>query len=370
MDLTFQDVARLANTRSARERALVAEKVAGGYAGGELGQREKDIAAEIFRVLMRDAELKIREILSQQLKEAKDIPHDVALTLARDVESVSIPMLEYSDVLGETDFSTIIKMTRNTSKLSAIARRKDVSLTLADLLLNVADPAVSATLFRNDKAEIRESSILQQIEMMAAEESVIEALVERRGLPLTCVEKLFTAASRQIRERLVERYHVSRHLIEGRMEYAREWATLRAVARADEKDVGALVRHLREERKLTSAIVVRSLCVGDLRFFQHAMALFADVSVENTRSLMLDAGEGGFEALYRRSPLPPAYYAAVRKLLDVILEVTANGYKTPEDFSAQVVEEITRQGYDTSIAYMPLLLAIIQGNASELTSLQ
>lgn len=370
MNITFQDVARLAKTRSPRERVGIAEKVAEGYANGSMSAREKDIAIEIFRVLMRDAEIKVREILSQHLKESSDIPHDVALTLARDVETVAIPMLEFSEVLGETDFATIIRLSRNLGKLSAIARRRYVSYEVSDMLLSMEEPELSSALFRNRNANIHEDSILRQIELMAEEESVIDALIERGGLPLSCVEKMFTATSRHIRERLVERYHVSRHLIEGRLEYAREWATLGAATLGDEKDVGALVRHMQEQRKLTSSVVVRSLCVGDLRFFQHAMGLFAGVPVENVRNLMLDGGVAGFESLYKRSPLPPAYYPAVRKLLDVIFHVTDDGHSTPDDFAKRVVEEIQARGYDKSIEYMPVMLAIIQGNASEFTHLQ
>jgi uncharacterized protein (DUF2336 family) len=123
------------------------------------------------------------------------------------------------------------------------------------------------------------------------------------------------------------------------------------------------------QRKLTSSIVIRSLCVGDLRFFEHAMAELTDVPLDNVRRLMLDAGPNGFKALYRLSPLPPAYYDAVKKLLDLALDATHNGHEHPEDFSKRMIDNIISNGYDLSIEYMPLLLAIIKGNASELTSI-
>lgn len=368
MTLTFQDVEKLAAATSPKERIDVAGKVAENFARGLMTGREKDAAIEIFRLLARDAEVKVRKVLGMQLRACNDLPHDIALVLAQDVDAVAVPMLEYSWVLEEADLVAIIRSSRRTAKLGAIARRERVSLRLSDLLLEACDPVVSATLFRNRGAELGEEGILNTIGLMASEDSVIDALVERGGLPLSCVEKIFTSVSLEMKRRLAARYHVSRHLIEGKMEYAREWATLGAAGAAEDENVEELVRGMLERRKLTSSIVVRSLCTGDLRFFEHSMAALAGVPVNNARELMRDYGDGGFLSLYRKSPLPPAYYPAVKKLLDVTFEATQNGKQVPEDFSKLVVDGITSRGYDKSVEYMPLLLAIIQGNANELAS--
>lgn len=368
MTLTFQDVEKLAAATSPKERIDVAGKVAENFARGIMTGREKDAAIEIFRLLVRDAEVKVRKVLGMQLRACKELPHDIALTLAQDVDVVAAPMLEYSTVLEEADLIAIIRSSRRTAKLSAVARRERVSLRLSDLLLEAYDPIVSATLFRNRGAEISEAGILGTIGLMATEESVIDALVERGGLPLSCVEKIFTSVSTDMKRRLAAQYHVSRHLIEGKMEYAREWATLGTISSAEDQNVEELVRGMLEQRKLTSSIVVRSLCTGDLRFFEHSMAALTGVPIANTRELMRDYGDGGFQSLYRQSPLPPAYYPAVKKLLDVTFEATENGKVVPSDFSKLVVDGITSRGYDKSVEYMPLLLAIIQGSANELAS--
>ncbi len=368
MTLTFQDVEKLAAATSSKDRIDVAGKVAENFARGLMNGREKDVAIEIFRLLARDAEVKVRRILGVQLRACKDLPPDIAMTLAKDEDIVAAPMLEYSSVLEEADLIAIIRSSRRTAKLAAIARREQVSSRVSGLLLEACDPVVSTTLFRNRGAEIPEEGLLNTINLMASEESVIDALVERGGLPLSCVEKIFTSVSVEMKRRLAAQYHVSRHLIEGKMEYAREWATLGTIASAEDQNVEELVRGMLEQRKLTSSIVVRSLCTGDLRFFEHSMAALAGVPVTNARELMRDFGEGGFQSLYRQSPLPPAYYPAVKKLLDVTFEATDNGKSVPANFSKQIVDGITSRGYDKSVEYMPLLLAIIQGSANELTS--
>lgn len=368
MALTFQDVERLAAANAPRERINIATKVSEGFARRALDGRQKDIAIEIFRLLVRDAEVKVREALSLTLRSSIDLPRDIVLRLAQDEDSVAIHMLEFSPVLEEEDLLALIRASRRTARSAAIARRKYVPMPVSEALLEVTDPVVAADLFINPGAMIDEPLLLLAIERLADQESVIDALVERGNLPVSCIEKIFTTVSVQMKRRLASRFNMSRHLLEGRMEYAREWATLGATVRAEEENVESLVRRLLAERKLTSAIVVRSLCMGDLRFFEHAMAALAGLPVENARQLLMDKGELGFQAIYRQSPLPPSYYPAVKKLLDVTFDASQRGVTTPEDFSKRVVDGIISGGYDKSVQYMPLLLAIIQGSASELAS--
>lgn len=368
MQLSHSDVERLSRATSPKARVDVAAKVADSFANGRLGGREKDIAVEIFRLLVRDAEVRVREQLSKHLKESNDLPHDVALRLAHDVEQVSTPILEFSNVLGDTDLISVVESSHELAKLTAIARREIVTEYVSDALLHKRDGAVAVVLMGNKGAEISEHSLLHTIEAMASHESVIEAMMERGGLPVVCVEKIFMTVSAHMKKKLAGQYHVSRHLIEGKLEYAREMTTLGVAGRADNVNVEALVKHMHNQRKLTSSIVIRALCVGDVRFFEHAMSELTDVPVENVRRLMLDAGINGFKSLYRLSPLPPAYYDAVKKLLDLALDATHNGREKPEDFSKRMIDNITASGYDLSIEYMPLLLAIIKGNASEFSS--
>lgn len=369
MNLTQLDVEKLAQGASVRARIDVAAKVAENFAQGRLGGREKDIAIDILRLLVRDAEIRVRAQLSQQLQSCSELPRDVALQLAQDVEEVSVPLLEFTEVLDEEDFLAIIEASEAVAKLEAIARRQYVSDGMSDALLRKGHEPLTRTLLANKGAFIAERSLLHTIETMATNGSIIEAMMERGGLPVACVEKIFLTVSRGMKEKLAKRYHVSRHLVEGKIEYAREMTTLGVASLGDKVKVEALVKQMHRQHRLTSSVIIRSLCMGDLRFFEQALAELTAVPVENIRQLMRDAGPNGFQSLYRLSPLPPAYYAAVKKLVDMVLEITHNGQKRPANFSQRIVDEISQNGYDLSIEYMPLLLEIIKGNTSEFSSI-
>ena len=94
--LTEADVARLLTDRSADTRVSTAEKIASEFTQGNLSQRERTLAVEIFRLMMQDAETRVRQALAQELKACPYLPHELANLMAHDVEQVAVPVLQLS----------------------------------------------------------------------------------------------------------------------------------------------------------------------------------------------------------------------------------------------------------------------------------
>ena len=124
--LSNADVKRLLANPDGETRADTAAKVAGAFETGHLSDAERHLAEQIFRVLARDAEVKVRAALSIHLKASDQLPHDVAMQLAKDVEQVSLPVLEFSKVLTDEDLVQIVR-SAGADKQTAIAKRSTVS---------------------------------------------------------------------------------------------------------------------------------------------------------------------------------------------------------------------------------------------------
>ena len=89
--LSQDDVVRLLTDPSGTARAAAAAKIAADFGQGGMGPAERKIAEEIFRLMVRDAEVRVREALAQNLKRSRDVPHEVILALAKDADSVAEP---------------------------------------------------------------------------------------------------------------------------------------------------------------------------------------------------------------------------------------------------------------------------------------
>lgn len=345
--LREEDVARLLANPSGEVRAEVAGKIAGQHA--HLSDSERKLAEDIFRLMAKDAEVRVREALSRQLKDSPLVPHDVAVALARDVEAVSLPMLQFSEVLTDEDLIEIIH-SQSVEKQTAVARRAHVSSSVADALVDTHDETVVATLVSNQGAELTETTLTRVVEEFGQSDTVGQGLVSRAGLPVTVAERLMAKVSESLRDRLMARQDLPPEMLATMLIQARELAVLGLTDA--ETDVVKLVDHLYRNGRLTPSIVLRAVSMGDMTFFEASLAKLARIKLENARTLIHDAGRRGFEALFDKAGLPKVFFRAMRAAIDVSYEMEYDG--GPHDrerFSRRMIERILTQYGDLGVEF-------------------
>ncbi len=345
--LKEDDVARLLANPNGDTRAEIATKLAAQHP--RLSDKERRLAEDIFRVMARDAEIRVRQALSRQLKENPLVPHDVAVALARDVEAVALPMLQFSEVLSDQDLIEIVK-SQSSGKSQAVARRTRVSASVADALVETHDVDVVATLVANEGAELTLATLERVAEEFSASDAVGLPLAERRNLPVTVAERLMARVSENIRKHLMERTDLSPETATAMLIQARELAVLGLTD--SETDVAKLVDHLHDNGRLTPSIVLRAVCMGDMTFFEMALARMAAIKPENARTLIYDAGKRGFEALFDKAGLPRQLFQAMRAAIDVSATMEYDGGPNDrERFSRRMIERILTQYGDLGVDF-------------------
>jgi uncharacterized protein (DUF2336 family) len=346
--LREEDVARLLADPSGESRAAVAEKIASQHKA--LSDSERRLAEDIFRVMVKDAEVRVRQALSRQLKENSLVPHDVALALARDVEAVALPMLQFSEVLSDEDLIEIVKSQDGNGKLVAVASRARVSDQVAGALVETRDENAVATLVANQGAQLSEATLARVVDQFGDSDAVGKPLSERANLPVTVAERLMARVSENLRQNLMRRNDLPPEMATALLIQAREMAVL---GLADsETDVAKLVNHLARNKRLTPSIILRAVCMGDMTFFELAMAKLADVGVENARPLIHDPGKRGFQALFEKAKMPKPFYTAMRAAVDVAADMQFDG--GPHDrerFSRRMIERILTQYGDLGVQF-------------------
>jgi hypothetical protein len=116
----------LANDDNEDVRAELAVKIARLMPG--LSERESShvfaLTIETLETLARDAAVRVRAILADEIKALDCVPRDVVMALARDLDTiVSTPILQYSPLLSDADLVEIIACGQVQETLAAIASR-------------------------------------------------------------------------------------------------------------------------------------------------------------------------------------------------------------------------------------------------------
>jgi uncharacterized protein (DUF2336 family) len=300
--LSNDDVVRLLNEPSTRARVTAAGKVASIYSR-ELMPNERAVAEEIFRLLLRDIDSQVRQALSMSLRDNPAIPHDIALTLARDVESVAVPMLHMSMVLTDDDLIEIVR-SRPVACQVAIAQRPTVSQAVSGALIETENAEVVATLLHNPGSEIAEPELGEVIDLFSGQRVIMDAMAERHVLPPRIAERLVALISENLRLNLALGQHLSPDVADALILHSRERVAMGLWPQEmDAQEVADLIDQLHSRSRLTPSIILRALCEGDFVFVTAALARRADIGIENAWSLVHDQNELGLTPLFKRAGL-------------------------------------------------------------------
>ncbi|MDJ0683598.1 MAG: DUF2336 domain-containing protein [Alphaproteobacteria bacterium] len=328
--ISQEDVARLMADPSAENRADTAQKVASQFGRGELSQSESKMAEDIFEIMVRDAEVRVREALAKNLRAAPNLPHDLALKLAGDIsDSVALPIIQFSEVLNDEDLIAIVE-TQSSVRQVAVAERPQVSEAVSDAIVDHGSQDAVVSLVSNNGAEISEQAMVRVVEKHGDVETVQRPLVERAKLPVTVAERLVARISDELKEYLVTHHDLPEEMASDLIMQTRERATVGLVSGgASDDELFELIRQLRINGRLTPSIILRALCLGDMPFFEVSMSELANVPVANARILLHDEGELGFKSIYAKAGMPDVLFQAYRSAVD--MNINAEHERTDDD---------------------------------------
>lgn len=341
MRLSVSDVARLLTNPSPDNRAETVSKVATEFSKGELDAEARALATEIFRIVVHDAELRVRKALADCIKDNPDVPYDVALTLAQDVSEVAVPVLENSAVLEDEDLLEIIRNFQPEHQI-AVARRAEVSPEIADALAETHNEDVVATLIANEGATLTEKTMRNVLDEFGELEKINAPMARRGKLPITIAERLVSLVSESMRDYIVTHHEISRDLASDLILESRERATVSLLGPNDQKsDVLELVDQLYRHGRLTPTLVLRALCMGDSRFFEASLAKLANIPLNSAYSLIEDSGSLGLKSLFDRGGLPANMLELARVAIKVKQETEYDGQENDrERFRARMIERV------------------------------
>lgn len=351
------DVERLLADPSAAVRADTAIKVAQEFSQGSLNERERVVAEDVFRLFLRDVEVKVRASLSDAVKECASLPNDIAVALARDVDQVALPMLGSSTVLTDEDLIGIIGEASG-QKQQAIANRASVSASVSEALIERGDEDVVRTLVSNHGAEIAENALNRLLDEFGDRVALHRPLAERPALPIGIAERMVSMVSEKLQEHILRTHPLRPALVTDLVIASRERTTVGLLDHdTQEADVVDLVRQLHQNGRLTSSIILRAICMGDIRFGEAAFAVMANVTVVNAQKLIHDSGHLGLKAIYDKAGLPNELFAAFRVAIDVVREMEYDGRENDrERFRRRAIERILTRYEDVDAEDLDYLL--------------
>lgn len=337
--LSQEDIRGLLEHPTAETKIGVLNKISRHYNTNKFTEAQVQLAEQIFRLLLRQAEVEVRKALSDTLMNNRSAPVDVILSLAKDVEEVSLPILEFSEVLEDEHLVEIIRTTEQTAKHVAIAQRGKVSEAVSTELVNTNNEAVVDTLLQNDAAKISEPTYGKVINSYADKEKIVESLITRGSLSPTLISQMTQRVSKAIQKKIEKKYEQSFSDIGAFFQESSEVAAFKFIGQqAVDDDLMQLVDRLEERTELEESLhpvngkltqlldgleqlghitPLSALAMGHLTLFEISISRLTGLPYTNVHKLVGDR-EGGLKALYDRAQLPMKLYDSVQFVVDVV----------------------------------------------------
>ena len=194
-------------------RARVGQKLGEGRPpeAKPLSAKKQALTVQVAETLATDNADQVRQAIAEALKDSPDAPAHVVQQLARDIEiRVAGPILQNSPVLADGDLIDIMGSGPIKGVLKAIAKRRNVSQGVAEIVVNRAiaspDEASAVTdLLANDTARIGQGTMNKIIDVAPEHGDWHGPLASRKDLTSDNMRRVAEIPSEAIAETMSSR---------------------------------------------------------------------------------------------------------------------------------------------------------------------
>lgn len=323
--LTDSDIRTLIKGVSEDDRAQAAHKICRCIDEVELSPEERAHAEGIMAIMAQDAAVLVRRALSVALKNSPKLPREIANKLAKDVESIALPVILNSPSLTDADLVEIVRASPPAKQI-AVASRERLSVTVTGAIAEYAVPDAVERALANDNAIFDERGLETSLDRFAGVSDVTAAMVRRNTLPVSVTEKLISVVTGELFDHLVNNHELPPQIAIDLAMGSRERATIDIVEQAGlQRDLARFVQQLNLNGRLSPSLLMRGLCLGHIEFVEHAMAELAGLPHPRMWLLMHDGGPLGLKAAFDRAGLPPRLFPSFRAAIEVYHAIDREG---------------------------------------------
>lgn len=256
---------------------------------------EKALAEDIMLSLVKQAELDIRESLSDRLAFMDDVPQQVIYEFVHDVISVARPVLIHSPCLSEMDLLYVMR-SKGAEYWQAIAQRRDLKTGIIDHLADTKDESTAVALLSNKAVTLHHRVMKIFTGMSRYSKMVADPLITRSELPADLAVDLYWHVSHTLREHILDKHDIPKHRLDAALQdILQDFSdtTQGLNNRQPTTMMIDLARRYKRLGRISDAMLIKTLQRGQAKFF---IALFAErcrLNHEQVHALMSQVGGQG-----------------------------------------------------------------------------
>ncbi len=291
----------------AAKRVQAASALARAYLTVALSEREKADAEAAMTLLLDDPCTQVREALAVALASHPAAPANVIRGLAADTHEIAVLILANSPVFTDSELVDLAAGGTAEQQI-AIACRARVSVAVCAAIGEVGIEDACLGLLANPGARPTSSTLTRIAERFGHDAEIRSALFACPQLPadvrMMLVERLGAALDNLV----TSRNWITPQRSASAVREACERTAVALVASAEEDQVDRLIRSLIEQGRMTTAFLLRAICMGNITLFARSLSALSDLPVARVEAVISRDHHTALKAIYRRSGMPEAAF--------------------------------------------------------------
>ena len=344
-------------TAPAGRRAEATRALARAYLYSDVDEDTRYAMEAAMTVLLDDPSPEVRFALAEVLGAYADVPRHILFALAAAQPEIAANVLSRSPVFIDAELVDIAAA-GDTGLQVAIASREDLSAAVAAAVAEVGDGEACRALIANTGAAIARISLQRMAERFGDEPDLRGALLSRGDLPADVRQLLIRRLSAALGELGVVKAWVGADRAEAVTREACDRATVALAAETATEELVPLVEHLRVTGQLTTALLLRAVCAGNVPFLEAALSVLARVPEARVASLVRSGRPRALRAVYDKAGLPAVAFDAFVAAIETAERFAEEGERDRYRFSRRMVESVIARYQE-----------ITDGEMNELTSM-
>lgn len=350
------------NLASGETRLAIVKQMADLAKTNSVTSAELEIVSAVFNEFYNDRFMAVRLEISKAVCEADFASRHLILKIAQDCASVSQFVLQYSEKLSNADLIEYIRFGTPVKQL-AIACRATLGIDVVMALIEHGTFEVVYALVENKNAEISEHGFRQIYINFSNDARLRELLVSRDNIPADLRELIAFDVAKELETFVTNLNWLNKKQASNITTKSYEITVIEISDTIPELEIGAYIKQLSEEDRLTPSLILRSVTTGYMKFFEHAMAYLAGLPIKKLRSLLYYPNSSTRNALFSRTKLPvdlfPILTIAIEQYKLLMKKIGNINTYSKNAFSVLMIKNVTEYYHaqqDQNQAYLQRIL--------------
>lgn len=285
--------------RAQIEKIALARKVGAFLNESDHSPNEREVVAGVAMKLAEDISMEVRQTLAFEIRRAQDLPKALAERIARDVEDVSSPFLEQTEVFSPEELAELARELKEHARI-AIARRHHVPSVVAVAIAQAGGERSVTFLLRNPGAEMGEASSIV-LDRFHHHRAMMDMLARRPDFPVELIARIIDRVSEAARRELIDRYGVSEKLAGETTGLAEAESLVRWILHATHGALNDYIRQKEALGALTDRLLVELTRRGGMRLMISYLVHLTGLDLEAVDKIIRHGRDEHIRKLLRRA---------------------------------------------------------------------